>query len=58
MDLFLRFYFLERKKEFDSQDRALIVQHCYAIMRWKLYLGYLCRKPITWQGRLRCYESD
>ena len=58
MDLFLRFYFLERKKDFTSLDRALIVQHCYSIMRWKLYLGYLCRKPINWQGRLRAYTSD
>jgi len=27
-------------------------------MRWKLYLGYLCFKPINWQGRMRAYESD
>jgi hypothetical protein len=26
--------------------------------RWKLYLGYLARKPINWVGRLKAYESQ
>ena len=34
------------------------MQHVYAMTRWKLYLGYLSRKPINWQGRLRAYESQ
>ncbi len=58
LDLFLRFYFLDRKNDFKSEDRAIIVQHCYAIVRWKLYLGFLSYKPINWQGRIRAYESD
>lgn len=58
LDLFLRYYFLQRKLDFLSEDRAVIVQQCYAIMRWKLYLGYLCRKPINWQGRIKAYESE
>ena len=57
LDLFLRYYFLDHKKDYETEDRAAIVQHVYAMTRWKLYLGYLSRKPINWHGRLRAYES-
>ena len=58
MDLFLRYYFLGRKGDFTAQDRAYIVQHCYAMIRWKTYLGFLCKKPINWYNRLDAYEAE
>lgn len=58
MDLFLRYYFLGRKNDFTAQDRAFIVQHIYAMIRWKTYLGFLSKKPINWYNRLDTYESD
>ena len=58
MDLFLRYYFLGRKAEFTAQDRAYIVQHCYAMIRWKTYLGFICKKPINWYNRLDAYEGE
>lgn len=58
LDLYLRYHFLDKKNEFSSEDRAVIVQHTYAMTRWKLYLGFLCKKPINWVGRLKAYESD
>ena len=58
MDLFLRYYFLGRKKDFTAEDRAYIVQHCYSMIRWKTYLGFLCKKPINWYNRLDSYEGE
>jgi hypothetical protein len=31
MDLFLRYYFLQRKKEFTGEERALLVDHVYRL---------------------------
>lgn len=58
IDLFLRYYFLGRKKDFTGEERAYIVQHVYSMIRWKTYLGYLGRKPINWYNKLDAYESE
>ena len=58
LDLFLRYYFLGKKKEFTAEERAYIVQHVYAMVRWKTYLGFLSRKPINWYNRFDVYESE
>lgn len=34
------------------------MQHCYNLIRWKTYLGYIGDKPINWINRLRAYESN
>ena len=56
--MFLRFYFLNRKKDFSGEERAMIVEHVYAMTRWKLYLGYLAKKQINWYNRLEAYQSE
>jgi len=57
MDSFLRFYFLDHKKEVDSLDREKIVDHVYTLQRWKGYLDAICRRPQTWESRLRSFAS-
>ena len=58
LDLFLRYYFLGRKNDFTAEERGFIVQHCYQMIRWKTYLGFLCRNPINWYNRLDAYEAE
>ena len=28
------------------------------MVKWKTYLGFLCRKPIGWYNRFHAYESE
>ena len=58
IDLFLRYYFLGRKKDFTGEERAYVVQHVYSMIRWMTYLGYLGRKPINWYNKLDAYEGE
>ena len=58
IDLYLRYYFLDRKNDYTPEQRAFIVQHTYNLIRWKTYLGFLGDKPINWINRLRVYESS
>jgi len=55
LDLFLRYYFLERKKLFDSKARASIVDHVYYLTREKSFLTAICKKPETWSNKLKAF---
>lgn len=58
IDLYLRYFFLDRKNDFTPEQRAFIVQHTYSLIRHKTYLGFLGDKPINWINRLRVYEGN
>jgi hypothetical protein len=53
----LRYYFLDRKKDFTAEERALLVDHVYRMIRWKGLLGFLAKKPIGWDSMLKVYEK-
>lgn len=48
LDLFLRYFFLNEKKQVDSLDREAIVEYVHYMLIWKGYLNAICRKPMTW----------
>jgi hypothetical protein len=57
LDLYLRYFFLNEKSKVDSLDREAIVDYVYHLMIWKGYLNAICRKPMTWQSRLKAFLS-
>ena len=54
----MAYYFLGKKKELTPEERGAIAQHAYTMVRWKTYLGFMCRKPINWHNRIDAYESE
>ncbi len=58
LDLYLRYYFLNIKKEVDSLDREAIVDYVYYLMIYKGYLNAICKKPMTWESRLNSLKSE
>jgi hypothetical protein len=62
LDLFLRYYFLERKSEtkgeLSAEDRAQIVEYVYSLTSFKLYLSAISTRPINWGRRLEALESE
>jgi hypothetical protein len=60
LDLYLRYFFLNLKSQshaVDSLDREAIVDYVYHLLIWKGYLNAICRKPMTWEARLRAFQS-
>lgn len=57
LDLYLRYFFLNEKSKVDSLDREAIVEYVYQLLIWKGYLNAICRKPMTWESRLRAFQS-
>ena len=57
LDLYLRYFFLNEKTKVDSLDREAIVDYVHNLMIWKGYLNAICRKPMTWQSRLKAFLS-
>jgi hypothetical protein len=55
LDLYLRYFFLNEKSKVDSLDREAIVDFVYHLMTWKGYLNAICRKPMTWDSRLKAF---
>jgi hypothetical protein len=55
--LYLRYFFLNEKNKVDSLDREAIVEYVYQLMIWKGYLNAICKKPMTWQSRMKALES-
>ena len=57
LDLYLRYFFLREKSQLDSLDREAIVDYVYHLLIWKGYLNAICKKPMTWQSRMRAFLS-
>ena len=57
LDLFLRYFFLNEKSKVDSLDREAIVDYVNHLLIWKGYLNAICRRPMTWQTRLKAFLS-
>ena len=55
LDLYLRYFFLNEKTKVDSLDREAIVEYVYHLLIWKGFLNAICRKPMTWESRLRAF---
>jgi len=53
----LRYYFLKHKKTLEAEDRESIVEHVYYLMNYKGYLNAICRKPMSWENRLKAFLS-
>ncbi|MBN2479457.1 MAG: RsmB/NOP family class I SAM-dependent RNA methyltransferase, partial [Parachlamydiales bacterium] len=58
LDVFLRFY-LKKNKALGSKDRQYIADTIYKIIRFKGFLDYFIKDPITWEKRLEAlFEVD
>jgi 16S rRNA (cytosine967-C5)-methyltransferase len=44
LDLFMRYYFLERKKDFDNEARTQIFELTNTLMRYKGYLNAIASR--------------
>ena len=54
LDLWLRYYFLQNKAV-QAIDREAIADYVYTLMRWKEFLNVICKKPQTWELRMRAF---
>lgn len=65
LDLFLRYYFLRHKREFDSAARFQIVDMIYTLQRYKGYLNAISSRQstkyspdeISWSSRLKAFTT-
>ena len=47
LDLFLRYYFLKNKNEYDAEGRTQMVEMVYTLMRYKGYLNAISNRKGT-----------
>lgn len=63
MDIFLRYFFLDKKAEYDSDARNQIVDIAYALQRYKGYLNTIASRKssgsdhITWAARFKAFQT-
>jgi hypothetical protein len=63
IDIFLRYYFLQHKADFDSDARNQMVELVYTLQRYKAYLNAISERKstkradvITWDSRMKAFE--
>ncbi len=56
LDRFLSSYF-RKNRAVGAQDRRVICQAIYDMIRWKGSLDYLATRPLTWQSRYDTYSN-
>jgi len=63
IDIFLRYYFLQHKADFDSDARNQMVELVYTLQRYKGYLNAISERKstkradvITWDSRMKAFE--
>ena len=64
MDIHLRYYFLDHKKDFDADGRTQIVDNVYTLLRYKGYLNAIASRTssyspdqINWAARFKAFQS-
>ena len=48
MDIFLRYFFLDHKKDFDADGRTQIVDNVYTLLRYKGYLNAIASRKSSY----------
>lgn len=56
LDMHLKYYF-NVHKSLGSHDRLIISETTYKLVRYKVYLDTISKKPLTWPGRIEALLS-
>jgi hypothetical protein len=57
LDLHIKSYF-QTNKSLGSHDRGLIADTIYKLIRYKVFLDLIAKKPVNWNSRLESLDSE